>query len=117
MMIGYSKKKAKERRSELVNLERRLKECQWKCDEYPSTENLCDLEVVKWEYEFHYDYITQGAIIGSRMNWYEEGEKNSKYFLNLESAKKKKTCIWKLSVDNDSYITEPKEIMKEIHDF
>ena len=37
-------------------------------------------------------------------------------FLNLESAKKKKTCIRKLSVDNDSYITEPKEIMKEIHD-
>ena len=51
------------------------------------------------------------------MNWYEEGKKNSKYFLNLESAKKKKTCIRKLSVDNDSYITEPKEIMNEIHDF
>ena len=102
--IGYSKKKAKERRSELVSLESRLKECQRKCDEHSSTENLCD-------------YITQGAIIRSRVNWYEEGEKNSKYFLNLESAKKKKTCIRKLSVDNDSYVTEPKEIMKEIHDF
>ena len=31
--------------------------------------------------------------------------------------KRKKTCIWKLSLDNDSHKTEPKEILKEIHNF
>ena len=27
---------------------------------------------------------TQGAIVRSRARWYEFGEKNSKYFLNLQ---------------------------------
>ena len=45
------------------------------------------------EYDGHYEYITQGAIIRSRVNWYELGEKNNKYFLNLENSKKKNSSI------------------------
>ena len=36
------------------------------------------------------DYITQGTIIRSRVNWYEKGKKNNKYFLNLQKSNKKK---------------------------
>ena len=43
-----------------------------------------ELECAKAEYEEFYDYVTQGAIIRSRATWYEKGEKNNKYFLNLE---------------------------------
>ena len=78
--IVYSKKKAKERRSVLVSLEERLKECQVKCDEDPTPENLNDLEIIQTEYDGHYDYITQGIIIRSRVNWYEQGEKSNNFF-------------------------------------
>ena len=51
------------------------------------------------------------------MNWYEHGEKSHKYFLNLEKAKKKKSCVRKLHVDKDEYTTESKRILTEIHNF
>ena len=59
------------------------------------------------EYDGHYEYITQGAIIRSRVNWYELGEKNNKYFLNLENSKKKKSSIRKLVTTDDKCTTEP----------
>ena len=39
----------------------------------------------------YYDFKLRGTIIRSRARWVEEGEKNSKYFLNLE----KHDCIVK----------------------
>ena len=94
----------------LVSLEERLKECQVKCDEDPTPENLNDLKIIQTEYDRYYDYITQGIIIRSRVNWYEQGEKSNKYFLNLENAKKKKSSIRKLSLDNAKETTEPRQI-------
>ena len=94
--IDYSKKKAKERRAELTKLENNLKECQRKWDENPTVENVNGLDVLQTEYGRHYEYIAQGALIRSRVNWYEQGGKSNKYFLNLENAKKKKSCVRKL---------------------
>ena len=69
------------------------------------------------EYDGHYEYITQGAIIRSRVNWYELGEKNNKYFFNLENSKKKNSTIRKSVTTDDKCTTEPKQIMTEIHNF
>ena len=38
----------------------------------------------------------EGAIIRSKAKWVEEGEKNTKYFLNLEKRNYEKKCIRKL---------------------
>ena len=46
------------------------------------------LEMISSEYNSLYDYITEGNIIRSKANWYEQGEKNNKYFLNLECSRK-----------------------------
>ena len=89
-MTVSSKKKAKERRAELNKLENNLKECQRECDANPTVENMNDLNILQTEYDRHYEYIAQGAIIRSRVSWYEQGEKSNKYFLNLENAKKEK---------------------------
>ena len=42
------------------------------------------LEALKFLLEKIIEYRTKGAIIRSRSRWYNEGEKNTKYFLNLE---------------------------------
>jgi hypothetical protein len=73
----------------LVSLEERLKDCQVKCDEDPTPENLNDLEIIQTEYDRHYDYITQGIIIRSRVNWYEQGEKSNVFF-KLRKCQKEK---------------------------
>ena len=58
----------------MSSLKKDIKECA------STPENVNDLEVLQSEYDRHYEYITQGAIIRSRVNWYELGEKNNKYF-------------------------------------
>ena len=47
---------------------------------------------------------TQGAIIRSRQQWYEEGEKNSRYFFNLEKRNSNLKSINRLKL-NDNTIT------------
>ena len=89
----YSKEKAHSRKAKVKDLEEKLQSCTKKCEDDPSKENVQKLECLQAEYDDLYDYITQGAIIRSRANWYEKGEKNNKYFLNLEKSKKiKRPC-------------------------
>ena len=71
-----------------------------KCEE----ENLSDavkseiykeLEIKPLQLEKIAQYQTRGAILRSKARWYNEGEKNTKYFLNMQKRhfnnNKKKT--------------------------
>ena len=42
------------------------------------------LEICKSELEEIVMWRTQGAILRCKIKWYNEGEKNKKYFLNLK---------------------------------
>ena len=64
-----------------------------------------------------YDYITQGAIIRSRATWYELGEKNNKYFLNLKKSNKKKSSVRKIFTRDSKLTNDPKKIMDELESF
>ena len=54
---------------------------------------LKEYNSVKQELEQIYNYITEGIILRTRTDWYEEGEKLTKYFLNFEKRSKSKTRI------------------------
>ena len=54
------------------------------------------LEALKFELEKIIEYRTKGAILRSRSRWYNEGEKNTKYFLNLEKRHYKQGTISRL---------------------
>ena len=60
---------------------------------------------------------TRGTIIRSRARWYELGEKNSKYFLNLEKTNQRKKHVTSLINDSGMKITSPNEILKEEETF
>ena len=64
-----------------------------------------------------YDYITQGAIIRSLATWYEFGERNNKYVLNLENSNKKKSTVRKVFNREGKLTTDPKQIMNELEVF
>ena len=54
---------------------------------------------------------------GLEARWYEEGEKNTKYFLSLEKGNKSKSCIRKLIIDDSVEITDQAALRKEIKTF
>ena len=87
------------------------------CNIDPSEENLNDLDAAKYEYELLYDYVVQGSIVRSRINWYEKGEKNSKYFLNLENIGSGKTTVRRLFDSTGSITVNPQTIMNELRDY
>ena len=53
----------------------------------------------------------------SKSDWYEHGEKSSKYFLNLEKHNKAKSHVRKLLTETEEEISNPSEIMIHIKDF
>ena len=117
MTIAYSKTKPQNRRAKLNELEVSLKKSTEKCDGDPFKENLEELECLQTEYDQMYDYITQGSIICSQATWYEMGEKNDKYFLNLEKHNKKKSSIQKIFTTEGKLTNDPKKIMNELESF
>ena len=71
-------------------------------------------EVLRTEVELYNDYNRKGAIITYRATWYEQGENKNKYFLNLESAKGKKSTIRKVVNEEDTVTLDPLKIMNEL---
>ena len=47
-----------------------------------------------------YDNMAEGVKVRSKITWYEEGEKSSKIFLNLEKTKAVQGIIEKLEIEN-----------------
>ena len=60
---------------------------------------------------------TQGTIVRSRTRWYEFGEKNNRYFLNLEKRNHRKKHITSLKIEDGSVQRNAKQILEEEENF
>ena len=63
-----------------------------------------------------YEEKAVGARIRSRIKWYEDGEKSSKYFLKLETERQSSNAIKKLE-SLDKQVESDSEILEEIVKF
>ena len=61
--------------------------------------------------------MNAGLILRSKANWYEYGEKSSKYFLNLEKRNKAKSHVRTLVSSSGIEINDPSEILARVRDF
>ena len=102
-------KKSKEKETLLEN---QYKEMSLEYAENPTNELMESIDQKKKELEEFYEIKTQGNIIRSRARWHEQGEKSSKYFLNLEKRNQIRKNIRSLNVNNTT-ITNPKDILNE----
>ena len=75
------------------------------------------LEICKSEMEEIIMQRTQGAILRCKIKWYNEGEKNTKYFLNLEKRHFKLSTISQLKTDEHEFITSDNKILAECEAF
>ena len=76
-----------------------------------------ELETKKRNLEAIIEYRTKGAILRSKSQWYNEGEKNTNYFLNLEKRHCKQGTITQLKINDNDLICTDKEILKECVSF
>ena len=53
----------------------------------------------------------------ARCRWRNEGEKNTKYFLNLEKRHYNRAAISQLKLENENFVTTDKEILSECETF
>ena len=94
--MSYSKQKSRERKQKRTSLESKLKKFENNLTVTSTDLKLKEYNSVKQELEQIYNYITEGIILRTRTDWYEQGEKSTKYFLNLEKRSKPKTHIRQL---------------------
>lgn len=55
----------------------------------------------------------QGYMMRSKVKWLDQGEKTSKYFLNLEKRNYTSKLIPKLRLESGDYVTQTDDILKE----
>ena len=79
-------------------------------------DNLSKYDGFKNELDDIYDHIAEGIRIRSKCDWYEHGEKSTKFFLNLEKQGGSQNTIKKLVID-DKEMTEQAHILEHIRQF
>jgi len=75
------------------------------------------LEIKKQSLEQWINYKTQGLIIRSRTRWYNEQEKNTKYFFELEKRHFNSKTIRNLKIDDNITLNTDEEILNEVKRF
>ena len=110
--IDYSTA-AKIRKQHKIDLEYKLKNLN---NNLTSEENRKLYNNYKNELETIYDHIADGIKIRSKCEWYEHGEKSTKFFLNLDKKQDVQNRIWKLIVE-EKEMADHKETSKNIKTF
>ena len=73
--------------------------------------NLIEISRIKQELEEIISTETKGSIMRSKIQFYEEGEKSSKYFLNLEKRNYNSKNIRRIQNDNGDLLTDNNAIL------
>ena len=116
--MKYGKQKAQNLKTTEEDLERKLKSWEAELDQLDPSDRSKEEEIdrniadARRQLEEIADYKTKGLILRSQARWYEQGEKSTKYFLQLETRNKIKRSTNKLKKENGTITTDATEILK-----
>ena len=108
MIIAFAKNKASKQRSREKDLQKQINEML--ANAQNSRNNHCfllELHKLKAELNRIMEHNIKGTILRSKVRWYEKGEKNSRYFLNLENRAPCKKKVSKLLLEGGNETNEP----------
>ena len=115
--IKFSKKKSKERRLSIDQLEHDIILLEKDLISSPNRGRIIkDIENKKGQLKKLYNVSIDGLKVRSRAVWYEEGEQNKKYFEQLLKSNKKKS-IQEMCNDKGEVINEKNAILRLIRAF
>ena len=120
--LQYAANKTKKTKDREAELEHAIFKLELKMDngdssEIENFELVEQLNDLKSELERIIEFRTKGSILRAKIKWHNEGEKNTKYFLNLEKRHYKQGTISQLKVDENNFITSDQEILAEGESF
>ena len=109
--IQYASKKKRYRDEIIKLLQTKINDLSKRFVETQNDSILNTLDDTKNELENRVQEFTNGALIRSRVQWFEEGEKPTKYFLNLEKRNHNLKLISRLQLDNGEITTDNDRIL------
>ena len=111
--IAYSVAKKKELNKQEDLLNQNIEKFHKQYAENPSDDNLVLLTGAQNELQCFRERRIEGIITRAKARWHLEGEKNSKYFCNLERRHYNEKTISKLIDNSGVEITDPKLVLEE----
>lgn len=105
--IRHSKRRSKQRNETETKLQNKLNVAKEAAETNPSDNNATLLDAAQKQLESFYEEKTKGIIVRARARWHEQGEKSTKYFLNLEKrnhVKKHTKTAYKRGNQNGSIL-------------
>ena len=112
--ISFSSLQSKQRRKQENNLIAEILSLEKRLVQSPTVETKKLLDEKMKNLETLIETQTAGVMLCSKAHWIEHGEKNTKYFLNLE---KRNYNITKLKKSDGTEITDPNHILREEENF
>ena len=109
----YSKEKSWNSKKELFRLEKRYKQLIDK----PTDANYEEIKTIENSIKSYQIKELEKSKIRVRNTIKSEGEKPSKYFLNLESQQIQNNKMDKLMTPEGKYVTQSNDMLKEVNDF
>ena len=105
--------KRQELESKLRTLEKKLNCINLKSDKAVQLIEKINIKIdkIKEEREHEHAYVTQGAMIRSRCQYYEKGEANTKYFFSLEKSKGKGKTMASIYNEENILVHSIREIL------
>lgn len=115
--IDYSKTQASLKRDYAKEIQTELVKLDTQLCESPSEEAIVKYEKLKSDFNAIELEKTNGSILRSKANWTEYGERNTKFFHNLEKRNHNVKNISKLITADNTELTNEKEILQYEKDF
>jgi len=116
--VKYSKIKARNTRDEEKLLQNEMKALIAEVEKSKNNRQiLCELNSTKTRLNKISAHRTRGTILRSRARWHEEGERNSKYFYNLEKRNYSKKVVTKLKLNDGSFTTNQLDNLNQEKEF
>ena len=110
--IAYSSHKKKENTKREYELEKQIHELENNVDL-----NFQEIDTLKAELETLRENKIRGMAVRSKANWLYQGEKVSKYFLNLENRNYKEKLLTLVETADGNILTDQSKIKDEVRNF
>ena len=115
--IQYSARKKRSNTNILSALQRRLTRLKETFDQTPGNETKQDIDLVSGEIDQIIEHQIRGAQIRAKLNWINEGERPTKFFLNIEKQNSNRKHIKRISKQDGTIITGHNNILSELESF
>ena len=114
--IKYCKIKMKKREREELLLHKKANKLLQDSEKNPSDKKILNelyaTKIIKTPKKIMHQK-TKGAILRSKARWHEHGERNTRYFFNLEKRNHSRKTVTKLKIGDNKYVNDQIAILEE----